>query len=62
VLLVDRSRRRLDHYEHDAWGVDATVSCSQKGLMLPPGFGFNAVSDKALQAAKANPTSRSYWD
>ena len=41
-------------YEHDAWGVDVTVSCSQKGLMLPPGLGFNAVSDKALAAAKAN--------
>ncbi len=49
-------------YEHDAWGVDVTVACSQKGLMLPPGLGFNAVSDKALAAAKANTTSRSYWD
>jgi alanine-glyoxylate transaminase/serine-glyoxylate transaminase/serine-pyruvate transaminase len=38
------------------------VSCSQKGLMLPPGLGFNAVSDKALAVAKSNPTSRSYWD
>ncbi len=41
-------------YEHDAWGVDVTVAGSQKGLMLPPGLGFNAVSDKALAAAKAN--------
>jgi len=49
-------------YEHDAWGVDVTVSCSQKGLMLPPGLGFNAVSDKALAAAKANTMPRSYWD
>lgn len=49
-------------YEHDSWGVDVTVSCSQKGLMLPPGLGFNAVSDKALAAAKTNTTPRSYWD
>jgi alanine-glyoxylate transaminase/serine-glyoxylate transaminase/serine-pyruvate transaminase len=49
-------------YEHDAWGVDVTVSGSQKGLMLPPGLSFNAVSDKALAAAKANTTQRSYWD
>jgi alanine-glyoxylate transaminase/serine-glyoxylate transaminase/serine-pyruvate transaminase len=49
-------------YEHDAWGVDVTVAGSQKGLMLPPGLGFNAVSDKALAAAKANSASRSYWD
>jgi len=49
-------------YEHDAWGVDVTVSGSQKGLMLPPGLSFNAVSDKALAAAKASTTQRSYWD
>ena len=49
-------------YEHDAWGVDVTVSGSQKGLMLPPGLSFNAVSDKALAAAKASTTPRSYWD
>jgi alanine-glyoxylate transaminase/serine-glyoxylate transaminase/serine-pyruvate transaminase len=49
-------------YEHDAWGVDVTVSGSQKGLMLPPGLSFNAVSDKALAAAKANAANRSYWD
>jgi alanine-glyoxylate transaminase/serine-glyoxylate transaminase/serine-pyruvate transaminase len=49
-------------YEHDAWGVDVTVGGSQKGLMLPPGLGFNAVSDKALAAAKANTSNRSYWD
>jgi alanine-glyoxylate transaminase / serine-glyoxylate transaminase / serine-pyruvate transaminase len=63
LLLVDTisSLGSID-YEHDAWGVDVTVSCSQKGLMLPPGLGFNAVSDKALAAAKANPTPRSYWD
>jgi alanine-glyoxylate transaminase/serine-glyoxylate transaminase/serine-pyruvate transaminase len=63
LLLVDTiSSLGSIEYEHDGWGVDVTVSCSQKGLMLPPGLGFNAVSDKALAAAKANPTSRSYWD
>lgn len=49
-------------YEHDAWGVDVTVSGSQKGLMLPPGLGFNAVSEKALAVARANDAVRSYWD
>jgi alanine-glyoxylate transaminase/serine-glyoxylate transaminase/serine-pyruvate transaminase len=63
MLLVDTiSSLGSIEYEHDAWGVDVTVSCSQKGLMLPPGLGFNAVSEKALMAAKANKTSRSYWD
>ncbi len=49
-------------YEHDAWGVDVSVAGSQKGLMLPPGLGFNAVSEKALAVAKASPSMRSYWD
>lgn len=49
-------------YRHDAWGVDVTVGCSQKGLMLPPGLGFNAVSERALAAAKAGGMPRSYWD
>ena len=49
-------------YQHDAWGVDVTVSGSQKGLMLPPGLGFNAVSRKALAASKAGGMPRSYWD
>jgi alanine-glyoxylate transaminase/serine-glyoxylate transaminase/serine-pyruvate transaminase len=63
LLLVDTiSSLGSIEYEHDAWGVDVTVSCSQKGLMLPPGLGFNAVSEKALAAAKANPMPRSYWD
>ena len=63
LLLVDTiSSLGSIEYEHDAWGVDVTVSCSQKGLMLPPGLGFNAISEKALSAAKANQTSRSYWD
>lgn len=47
---------------HDEWGVDVTVSCSQKGLMLPPGLGFTALSDKALAASKTNRMPRSYWD
>jgi len=49
-------------YRHEAWGVDVTVSGSQKGLMLPPGLSFNAMSDKALTAAKAGGMPRSYWD
>src|SRR5437868_5315514 len=49
-------------YEHEAWGIDVTVCGSQKGLMLPPGLGFNAISDKALSVAKSLQTMRSYWD
>jgi alanine-glyoxylate transaminase/serine-glyoxylate transaminase/serine-pyruvate transaminase len=49
-------------YRHDEWQVDVTVSGSQKGLMLPPGLGFNAVSEKALAASKTNRLPRSYWD
>jgi alanine-glyoxylate transaminase / serine-glyoxylate transaminase / serine-pyruvate transaminase len=49
-------------YRHDAWRVDVTVAGSQKGLMLPPGLGFNAVSPKALAAAKTARLPRSYWD
>ncbi|HYZ61887.1 MAG TPA: aminotransferase class V-fold PLP-dependent enzyme, partial [Acetobacteraceae bacterium] len=49
-------------YKHDAWGVDVTVAGSQKGLMLPPGLGFNAISAKALAAAKSGGMPRSYWD
>jgi alanine-glyoxylate transaminase/serine-glyoxylate transaminase/serine-pyruvate transaminase len=48
-------------YRHDDWGVDVTVSGSQKGLMLPPGLGFNAVSDKALAASKSAALPRAYW-
>jgi len=48
--------------EHDAWKVDVTVSASQKGLMLPPGLSFTAVSKKALAAGKAAKLPRSYWD
>jgi alanine-glyoxylate transaminase/serine-glyoxylate transaminase/serine-pyruvate transaminase len=49
-------------YRHDEWGVDVTVAGSQKGLMLPPGLGFNAVSEKALTASKTAKMTRSYWD
>jgi alanine-glyoxylate transaminase/serine-glyoxylate transaminase/serine-pyruvate transaminase len=49
-------------YRHDEWKVDVTVAGSQKGLMLPPGLGFNAVSDKALAASKTAKMTRSYWD
>jgi alanine-glyoxylate transaminase/serine-glyoxylate transaminase/serine-pyruvate transaminase len=49
-------------YKHDAWGVDVTVAGSQKGLMLPPGLSFNAMSAKALAASKTATMPRSYWD
>ena len=63
LLLVDTisSLGSLD-YRHDDWGVDVTIGCSQKGLMLPPGISFNAVSDKALAASKTARISRAYWD
>ncbi|MEM6548353.1 MAG: aminotransferase class V-fold PLP-dependent enzyme [Pseudomonadota bacterium] len=49
-------------FRHDEWGVDVTVCGSQKGLMLPPGLSFNAVSEKALAASKTADLTRSYWD
>jgi len=49
-------------YRHDEWGVDVTVGGSQKGLMLPPGLSFNAVSAKALAASKNAKLPRSFWD
>lgn len=63
LLLADTisSLGSID-FEHDAWGVDVTISCSQKGLMLPPGLSFNAISEKALAASKTNTYARSYWD
>src|SRR5499426_4488645 len=48
-------------YRHDEWGVDVTVAGSQKGLMLPPGLSFNAVSDKARAASRSARLPRSYW-
>jgi alanine-glyoxylate transaminase/serine-glyoxylate transaminase/serine-pyruvate transaminase len=63
LLMVDTiSSLASMEYRHDAWGVDVTVAGSQKGLMLPPGLGFNAVSAKALAAAKSGGMPRSYWD
>ena len=63
LLMVDTiSGLASMEYEHDAWGIDISVGGSQKGMMLPPGLGFNAVSEKALAAARANPSMRSYWD
>jgi alanine-glyoxylate transaminase / serine-glyoxylate transaminase / serine-pyruvate transaminase len=63
LLMVDTiSGLASIDYQHDAWGVDVTVSGSQKGLMLPPGLSFNAVSDKALAVAKAGGSPRSFWD
>jgi alanine-glyoxylate transaminase/serine-glyoxylate transaminase/serine-pyruvate transaminase len=63
LLLVDTisSLASID-YRHDEWGVDVTVAGSQKGLMLPPGLSFNAVSQKALKAAETAKLPRSYWD
>lgn len=48
-------------FRHDEWAVDVTVGCSQKGLMLPTGLGFNAVSDKALAVSKKARLPKSYW-
>jgi alanine-glyoxylate transaminase/serine-glyoxylate transaminase/serine-pyruvate transaminase len=63
LLLVDTisSLASID-YRHDEWGVDVTIAGSQKGLMLPPGMSFNAVSEKALRAAENARLPRSYWD
>jgi alanine-glyoxylate transaminase / serine-glyoxylate transaminase / serine-pyruvate transaminase len=62
LLLVDTisSLASID-YRHDEWGVDVTVAGSQKGLMLPPGLSFNAISDKALAASKSARLPKSYW-
>jgi alanine-glyoxylate transaminase / serine-glyoxylate transaminase / serine-pyruvate transaminase len=63
LLMVDTisSLASID-YRHDEWGVDVTIAGSQKGLMLPPGLSFNAVSAKALAAAETAKLPRSYWD
>src|SRR5690349_24407595 len=63
LLMVDTisSLASID-YRHDEWGVDVTVAGSQKGLMLPPGLSFNAVSEKALKASETAKLPRSFWD
>jgi alanine-glyoxylate transaminase / serine-glyoxylate transaminase / serine-pyruvate transaminase len=63
LLMVDTisSLASID-YRHDEWGVDVTVAGSQKGLMLPPGLSFNAISEKAKAAGKSAKLPRSYWD
>ena len=62
LLLVDTiSGLASADYRHDEWGVDVTVSGSQKGLMLPPGISFNAVSQKALAASKTARLPRAFW-
>ncbi|HWZ47900.1 MAG TPA: aminotransferase class V-fold PLP-dependent enzyme [Herbaspirillum sp.] len=62
LLLVDTiSGLASADYQHDAWGVDVTVSGSQKGLMLPPGISFNAVSKKAIAASKTAKLPKAFW-
>lgn len=62
LLMVDTiSGLASIEFKHDEWGVDITISGSQKGLMLPPGLGFNAVSDKAIEASKHSKMPNAYW-
>jgi alanine-glyoxylate transaminase / serine-glyoxylate transaminase / serine-pyruvate transaminase len=62
LFLVDTiSSLASTDYRHDEWGVDVTVGGAQKGLMLPPGMSFNAVSEKALAAAKKSSLPKSFW-
>lgn len=62
LLMVDSiSGLASAEYQHDAWGVDVTVSGSQKGLMLPPGISFNALSSKAIEASRTAKLPRSFW-
>lgn len=62
LLLVDTiSGLASADYRHDEWGVDVTISGSQKGLMLPPGISFNAVSAKALEASKSAKLPKAFW-
>jgi alanine-glyoxylate transaminase/serine-glyoxylate transaminase/serine-pyruvate transaminase len=63
LLMVDTiSGLAAADYRHDEWGVDVAVAGSQKGLMLPPGISFNALSPRALEAAKTATLSRAFWD
>lgn len=63
LLLVDviSSLASID-FRHDEWEVDVSIGGSQKGMMLPPGLGFNAISEKALAASKTAKLPRSYWE
>lgn len=62
LLIVDTvSSLGSMPYRHDEWGVDISIGCSQKGLMLPPGLSFNAIGAKALEASKTAKSPRSYW-
>jgi alanine-glyoxylate transaminase / serine-glyoxylate transaminase / serine-pyruvate transaminase len=62
LLMVDTiSGLACADYRHDEWGVDVTISGSQKGLMLPPGISFNALSPRALEASKASKLPKSFW-
>jgi alanine-glyoxylate transaminase/serine-glyoxylate transaminase/serine-pyruvate transaminase len=62
LLMVDTiSSLGSVAFEHDAWGVDVTIAGSQKGLMLPPGISFNAISNKAIAASKAATLPKAYW-
>ena len=63
LLLADTisSLGSID-FRQDEWGVDVTIGCSQKGLLLPPGLGFNAISEKALGASRSARLPKAYWD
>ena len=62
LLMVDTiSGLASADYQHDAWGVDVAVSGSQKGLMLPPGISFNALSPKAIEASKTAKQPKAFW-
>jgi alanine-glyoxylate transaminase/serine-glyoxylate transaminase/serine-pyruvate transaminase len=62
LFMVDTiSSLASTDYRHDEWGVDVTIGGAQKGLMLPPGMSFNAISDKALAASKSSKMPKSFW-
>jgi len=62
LFMVDTiSSLASTDYRHDEWGVDVTIGGAQKGLMLPPGMSFNAISDKALAATKTSKLTKSFW-
>jgi len=62
LLMVDTiSGLGSIEFKHDEWGIDITISGSQKGLMLPPGLGFNAVSDKAILASQHSTMPNAFW-